>query len=197
MRKINKSQDSIILQNTLRYIVGGDNKSLNKALLNEQKKFCAYTEEYIGINDSPDVEHFNPNLKGKDEDNYNNWFIVKHKPNQRKTNNWKIPILHPCSEDFEKRIIYLDGDYIWKPGDIEAENLIKLLNLGDQIFVKERKRYIKRRQERIAELGVSPEEYFRDRIEKDIDQIKYLRAIQETFEIDIWSMIPEIEENQN
>ena len=195
MKKIIKKTDSFILQNNLQYIVGGDNKALSKALLNEQKSFCAYTEEYIGINDSPDVEHFNPNLKGKTEDSYNNWFIVKHKPNQRKTNNWKVPILDPCDEDFEKRVIYVDGDYIWKPGDIEAENLITLLNLRDQIFVKERKRYIKRRKERIAELGISPEEYFRDRIDKDIDQVKYLRAIQEEFKIDIWNMIPEITEN--
>lgn len=195
MKKIIKKTDSFVLQNNLQYIVGGDNKALSKALLNEQKSFCAYTEEYIGINDSPDVEHFNPNLKGKTEDSYNNWFIVKHKPNQRKTNNWKVPILDPCDEDFEERVIYVDGDYIWKPGDIEAENLITLLNLRDQIFVKERKRYIKRRKERIAELGISPEEYFRDRIDKDIDQVKYLRAIQEEFKIDIWNMIPEITEN--
>ncbi|WP_394665354.1 HNH endonuclease domain-containing protein [uncultured Chryseobacterium sp.] len=195
MKKIIKKADSFVLQNNLQYIVGGDNKALSKALLNEQKSFCAYTEEYIGINDSPDVEHFNPNLKGKTEDSYNNWYIVKHKPNQRKTNNWKVPILDPCDEDFEERVIYVDGDYIWKPGDIEAENLITLLNLRDQIFVKERKRYIKRRKERIAELGISPEEYFRDRIDKDIDQVKYLRAIQEEFKIDIWNMIPEITEN--
>lgn len=195
MKKIIKKTDSFVLQNNLQYIVGGDNKVLSKALLNEQKSFCAYTEEYIGINDSPDVEHFNPNLKGKTEDSYNNWYIVKHKPNQRKTNNWKVPILDPCDEDFEERVIYVDGDYIWKPGDIEAENLITLLNLRDQIFVKERKRYIKRRKERIAELGISPEEYFRDRIDKDIDQVKYLRAIQEEFKIDIWNMIPEITEN--
>ena len=197
MKKITKKADSFVLQNNLRYIVGGDNKSLNKILLHEQKSFCAYTEEYIGINDSPDIEHFNPNLKGQTEDSYNNWFVVKHKPNQRKTNNWKIPILDPCDTDFEKRVIYVDGDYIWNPGDIEAENLIELLNLRDQIFVKERRRYIKRRQERISELGISPEEYFSDRIEKDIDQIKYLRAIQEVFRIDIWSMIPEVEEKQD
>lgn len=196
MKRIIKNPNSVVLKNNLKYIKG-DNSFLSSILLNEQKRFCAYTEEYVGINDAVDIEHFNPNLKGKTEDSYDNWFSVKHKPNRKKTTNWHEPILHPSSSDFEQRIIYYDGDYICRPGDIEAENLIKLLNLGDQIFVKERKRYIKRRQERIAELGISPEEYFRERIEKDIDQIKYLRAIQEVFGIDIWNMIPEIEENQN
>lgn len=193
MKRIIKNANSVVLRNNLKYIKG-DNSFLSSILLNEQKRFCAYTEEYIGINDAVDIEHFNPNLKGKTEDSYDNWFSVKHKPNRKKTTNWHEPILHPSSIDFEQRIIYYDGDYICKPGDIEAENLIKLLNLGDQIFVKERKRYINRRKERIAELGISPEEYFKERIEKDIDQIKYLRAIQEVFEIDIWSMIPDIEE---
>lgn len=194
MRRIIKISTSIVVQNELRYIVNGNNQELSRILLNEQKKFCAYTEEYIGINDAVDIEHFSPNLKGQPEDSYDNWYSVKHKPNNIKRSNWKIPILHPSSEDFEDIIIYHDGIYICKPGDIEAENLIELLDLKNQIFATERKRYIRRRKERIAELGISVEEYFTDRIEKDIDQIKYLRAIQTEFEIDIWSMIPEVEE---
>ncbi|QYS92447.1 hypothetical protein JJC04_01160 [Flavobacterium covae] len=53
-------------------------------LLQEQKNFCAYTEEYININDAVDIEHFNPNLKYTDKDSYYNWFMVKHKPNNKK-----------------------------------------------------------------------------------------------------------------
>ena len=33
---------------------------------------------------------------------------------------------------------------------------------------------------------------FDEKIKRDIDQIKYLRAIQEEFGIDIWNIIPEI-----
>jgi hypothetical protein len=139
-----------------------------------------------------DIEHFNPTFKGKLEDGYENWFSVKHKPNNIKNSKWIEPILHPCAEDFEERIIYLEGLFICNPNDIAATNLINLLNLNDEIFVKDRLRYIKRRSERIAELNISATEYFKDRIEKDIDQIKYLRAIQEVFKIDIWKMIPEI-----
>lgn len=194
MKRIIKIPTSIVLQNGLQYIVNGDNKELSKILLKEQKKFCAYTEEYIGINDAVDIEHFNPKLKGKPEDGYINWYSVKHKPNNIKRSTWKSPILNPSQEDFEEKIIYHEGLYICDPSDLEAHNLIDLLNLNEKVFVDERLRYINRRQERIAERGISPEEYFVDRIENDIDQIKYLRAIQEVFKIDIWSMIPDVEE---
>ena len=190
MKRIIKKLESEIIKNDLKYIVNGDNSELGKILLREQKSFCAYTEEYIGYNDAVDIEHFNPNLKGKSEDSYENWFSVKHKPNNKKRSKWIEPILNPCSEDFEERIIYLEGFYICSPNDEEATNLINLLDLNNEIFVKDRSRYIKRRQERIKELEITEEEYFQDRIEKDIDQIKYLRAIQDVFNIDIWSMIP-------
>ena len=54
-----------------------------------------------------------------------------------KSYKWKNyqPILHPTAEDFEERIIYLDGDYIAKSNeDIEAQNLISLLKLDDAII---------------------------------------------------------------
>ena len=82
--------------------------------------------------------------------------------------------------------------YLHKPNDIEAKNLIDLLKLNEEIFVKDRIRYINRRKERISERKINPEEYFKEKIEKDIDEIKYLRAIQEEFGIDIWNIIPEI-----
>ena len=169
----------------------GDNKELASILLKEQKNFCAYTEEYIGINDAADIEHFNPNLKYLEIDSYNNWFIVKHKPNNLKRTNWIEPILYLFDEKFEKRLIYSEGYFLHKPEDIEAKNLIELLNLNDEIFVKNRKRFIQRRRERISEKNISPFDYFSEKIDNEIESIKYLRAIQEEFKIDIWNMIPE------
>ena len=32
--------------------------------------------------------------------------------------------------------------------------------------------------------------YFQELIDKELELVKYLRAIQEEFKIDIWSMIP-------
>ncbi|QYS91473.1 hypothetical protein JJC04_01165 [Flavobacterium covae] len=66
-----------------------------------------------------------------------------------------------------------------------------MLNLNHESFVKNRKNYIKRRKERIQESNKSSFDYFKEKIEKEIDSIKYLRAIQEEFNIDIWKMIPQ------
>ncbi|MGV7105273.1 hypothetical protein [Flavobacterium sp. U410] len=189
MKRIIKDPDSEIIKQNIGYKKSGNN-DLSTILLKEQKSFCAYTEEYIGYNDAVDIEHFNPNLKYTDQDTYQNWFMVKHKPNNLKRTNWIEPILHPTAEDFETRLIYFDGYFIHQPEDIETKNLIDLLNPNDEIFAKNRKKYIERRKDRINELNIPAEDYFQEKVNTEIDSIKYLRAIQEEFKINIWNMIP-------
>ena len=72
MKRIIKKENSEIIEEALKYIVGNstNNKRISNFLFKEQKGFCAYTEEYIGRSDAKDIEHFNPTLKGKDEDSY-------------------------------------------------------------------------------------------------------------------------------
>ncbi|MEN9907321.1 MAG: hypothetical protein RLZZ540_462 [Bacteroidota bacterium] len=190
MKRIFKNPDSEIIQNKIIY-KKSDNKNLSAILLKEQKNFCAYTEEYIGCNDAVDIEHFNPTLKYLETDSYQNWFMVKHKPNNLKRTNWIEPILHPTAEDFETRLIYHDGYFLHQPEDIETKNLIDLLNLNDEIFVKNRKKYIERRKDRINERNILAIDYFQEKISSEIDSIKYLRAIQEEFNINIWDLIPQ------
>ena len=55
MKRIIKKSDSEIIKRNLIYKTNADNSELRKILLKEQKKFCAYTEEYIGYNDANDV----------------------------------------------------------------------------------------------------------------------------------------------
>jgi hypothetical protein len=191
MKRIIKNPNSLIITSHLSY-KKSNNSELSKILLKEQKNFCAYTQEYIGVNDAVDIEHFNPNLKFTPNDSYHNWFMVKHKPNNLKRTNWIEPILHPSSEDFEERLIYFDGYFLHNPDDIEAKNLIDLLHLNEEIFVKNRKKYIERRRDRMKEKQLDPIEYFNEKVNSEIDSIKYLRAIQEEFGLNIWSMIPEI-----
>lgn len=194
MKQVIKNNTSEIITKKIIY-KNGSNKELSKILLHEQKRFCAYTEEYIGINDAVDIEHFNPNLKFTSADSYQNWFIVKHKPNNIKRKNWIEPILHPTNIEFEEKLIYFDGYFLHNPEDIATKNLIELLNLNDEIFVNNRKKYIERRKEMIISRGFegNPKSYFEELISTEIDLIKYLRAIQEEFKIDIWSLIPNIE----
>lgn len=191
MKRVFKNPTSEVITKKLIY-KKSNNSKLALILLKEQKNFCAYTEEYIGANDAVDIEHFNPNLKYLETDSYQNWFMVKHKPNNLKRTNWIEPILYPFDENFETRLIYSDGYFLHNPEDIEAKNLIDLLNLNDEIFVKNRKRFIQRRKERIAEKEISASEYFTEKIANEIESLKYLRAIQEEFGIDIWNMIPEL-----
>ena len=196
MKRVLKSPFSLIISNKIIYKSKGDNSKLGSLLLREQKGFCAYTEHYIGFDDANDIEHFNPNLKDQSEDNYYNWYKVKHLPNQRKTNNWINSILMPYADDFEKRVIYDKGEYFAKPDDDEANNLIILLDLNNQKRVEDRKNYIKRRRisinDRNLQTDLEIKKYFQDKIDNEINSICYLRAIQEEFKIDIWNMIPEL-----
>ncbi len=196
MKRVLKSPLSLIISDKIIYKSKGDNSKLGSLLLKEQKGFCAYTEHYIGFDDANDTEHFNPNLKDQPEDDYYNWYKVKHLPNQRKTNNWIEPILMPYAEDFENRVIYNEGEYFAKPDDNEANNLIILLDLNNQKRVEDRKNYIKRRRESIndrkLQTDIEIKKYFQDKIDNEINSIYYLRAIQEEFQIDIWNMIPEL-----
>lgn len=196
MRRIIKDDNSLIRKNKLSYIEGNSNNNLkiSKILYSEQKGFCAYTEEFIGRVDAKDIEHFNPNLKNTPQDSYSNWSLVKHQWNTEKSNKWHKyqPILLPTNSSFEDRIIYDNGDYrVSDSNDIEAINLIRLIKLDDIILADQRKKYIKRKTSEIEKFGVSPKDFFQLLIDDDINQISYIRAIQEEFKINIWDMIPQ------
>lgn len=188
MRRINKPDNSGILQEELAYKVGGDNSRLAKALCNEQYNICAYTETYLGRSDKKDIEHFNPTLKGTNEDSYQNWFLVKAQWNSEKSTKWASyqPILHPTSIDLEQRIIYLEGEYY--PAsieDVEALNLIRLLKLDDEELANTRKRYVKRIQETIILSGKTNQKFVDDLLLADPDAVYFIRALEEELSIKV------------
>ena len=194
MRRSYKNLLSPIVLNELNYIVGNsaNNKKIADLLLDEQKKFCAYTDEYISRTDAGDIEHFDPTLKDTAQDNYYNWFIVKHQWNKEKSNKWAKcqPVLHPTADDFEERIIYVDGDYVAKLStDIEAVNLIKLLKLDDAALAEKRKKYIARKRMEIDNSGENAKDYFIILINAEPCGVSYLRAIKEGFGIDLWQYL--------
>jgi uncharacterized protein (TIGR02646 family) len=193
MRRVIKKTDSQILLQKLKYKKGNKhNKRIAEILMEEQKHFCAYSDERVKSTDAMDVEHFNPKLKYSDMDSYENWFFVKHKVNNQKSTKWDLlqPVLHPTAHDFEDRIVYFDGDYIVaNKGDEEAENLIKLLNLDDAKLAKERKSYIQSRKMSIEKYGDALE-YFKVKLKIEPAFINYPRAIKEEFGVDILSMLP-------
>jgi len=194
MRKAIKNPDSEIIKNNLSYIRGNsaNNKKIANILFAEQKKFCAYTDEYISRTDARDIEHFDPTLKDTPKDNYTNWFLVKHQWNKEKSYKWEEfqPALHPTADDFEERIVYIAGDYMrMSETDKEAKNVIKLLKLDDPGLADERKRYIKRKREEMELMAQDATTFFSTLINNDPPRVSYLRAIKEEFGVDIWKML--------
>ena len=198
MRRIIKDDNSEIISQNLKYIEvnSTNNSNISKLLFKEQKGFCAYTEEYMGRADARDIEHFNPNLKGTNADDYQNWYLVKHQWNSEKASKWNQfqPVLLPTNPDFNTKIVYDNGDYrVADSNDFESTNLVKLIKLDDLILADERKKYIRRKKDEIEKYGLFAKDFFEVLIKDNINQISYIRAIQEEFNIDIWNMIPEPE----
>ena len=77
-------------------------RQIRETLLNEQRRFCRYSERFVQATDSCDVEHLDPRLKGTDRDGYWNWYAVLHWINSlnkpRKIEAF-LPILEPHSPD--------------------------------------------------------------------------------------------------
>ncbi len=150
MRRVNKPEDSDVLKRKLAYKEGGNNKSLANTLCDEQHNICAYTETYLGRSDKKDIEHFDPTLKDTPADSYQNWFLVKAQWNSEKASKWGNyqPILNPTDKDFEKRVIYFEGEYIAASvSDEKAINLIGLLKLDDAELAVERRCYLENLKE--------------------------------------------------
>lgn len=194
MNRIIKDANSKILQQKLKYLVKNphNNQKITQILSEEQKKYCAYTQEYISVADTGNIDHFNPTLKGNDQDNYYNLFLAKDKWNKYKSNKWfkYQPVLHPTAVDFEKRIVYADGYYLTHAStDIEAQNLIDLLALNYPALVDKRKRYIARINEEIKAFNEDPNIFFSTLIDKTPWSVSYLRAIKEELGIDLWPIL--------
>lgn len=194
MKRALKIPGSKITSLDLKYISGNsyNNKKIASILFQEQSKYCAYTDEFLSRTDAKDIEHFNPTLKDTIEDGYNNWFLVKHQWNKEKSYKWNKyqPILHPTANDFEDRVMYINGDYIAKSElDHEAINLVKLLKLDDPGLADKRKKYIARKIEEMRVFGEDAEAFFTTLLKSDPCQVSYIRAIKEEFEIDILGLL--------
>jgi uncharacterized protein (TIGR02646 family) len=192
MRKQIKLDDSPIVKNNWQY--PKNRTEISAQLLTEQNNICAYTETYFGRSDKKEIEHFNPTLKNTDNDGYNNWFLVKAQWNNEKgsTKRWleHQELFHPTDDKFEERIIYLEGEYICHPDDVEADNLIKFLKLNDEELTTERKTYIARRRESIERRNTNAQMYFDELYQKEPNRVYFIRAIEEEFGIRIKFDLP-------
>jgi uncharacterized protein (TIGR02646 family) len=186
MNRINKPDNSRVLKEGMTY--ENNKKLLIEVLKKEQNYVCAYTQAKFIATLADDVEHFNPYLKGEDNDNYQNWFAVSHKWNLMKgTKNAKArwdefqPVLHPTAEDFEERINYNDGVYECKDNDVDAKHLIEYLNLNQENLVNDRKNHINGLKFIFEQCGNNLGELVNYLNNIDPNQKQYLRAIETEF----------------
>lgn len=188
MRKVNKPDSSIVLQEKLTYNVGGDNKKLAIALCDEQHNICAYTETYLGRSDKKDIEHFNPTLKNTPDDSYQNWFLVKAQWNSEKASKWERhqPILNPTNEAFNERVIYFEGAYYPNSADdIEAVNLIRLLKLDDEGLAFERRCYLENLKETLTLSDKPAQRYIDDLLITRPSLVYHIRAFEEELNVKV------------
>ncbi|WP_375604880.1 hypothetical protein [Flavobacterium davisii] len=195
MRKQVKFTDS--LAKNLSYIKDGDNSKLCQILFNEQKGFCAYTETYLGRTDQKDIDHFNSSKSFTDRNKYQNIFLCKAQWNREKSNKWGKyqPILSPLDVNFEERISYNQDLKLFEATDEEdreAVNLVELLKLDDYDLSVERKKYIELCIE-LMQYYENPTIYFQKIIQKNINNLQFIRSLEIEFNIDIWNMIPQPE----
>ncbi|SFD77326.1 HNH endonuclease family protein [Spirosoma endophyticum] len=187
MRRIIKSTQSKIIERQLTY-KDGKNDELRQLLAAEQHSICAYTETYFGSSDDAHIEHFNPTLKNTLNDDYKNWFLVKSLWNTKKSKKWASyqPILHPTDEDLEKRILYFDGNYVAAdPNDVEAQNLIRLLDLDNARLADQRKRYISSKKQQINNLNQPAQQYIDELIIEYPEGIYFIRALEEELDVKV------------
>lgn len=178
MRRVIKLTESKVLARKLAY-KDGKNDELRQFLAEEQSNICAYTETYLGASDDAHIEHFNPTLKGKPNDGYLNWFLVKSLWNTKKSVKWFAEIIHPTAADFEQRILYVEGDYAAAdPNDVAANNLIQLLGLNNARLADQRKRYIKLKKQEIADTPKSSQQYIDDLLTDYPEGVYFIRALE-------------------
>lgn len=179
--------ESAIIKQQLTY-KDGNNDVLRRILAKEQYNVCAYTETYLAASDDAHIEHFDPTLKGKANDSYNNWFLVKSLWNTRKSTKWLEyqPILHPTANDFEQRILYIEGDYVAAdPQDVAANNLIQLLDLNNARLADQRKRYIRLKRQEIQDASKTAQQYVDDLLISYPEGIYFIRAIEEELNVKV------------
>jgi hypothetical protein len=94
-------------------------------------------------------------------------------------------MIHPKQGDFEERIIYDEGDYLYKPDDIEARNLIAYLHLNNDTLSRERKNALKRLKDLLAALDNDMEKFIPYLKEFQATPVSFPRMIKEEFGIDL------------
>jgi hypothetical protein len=190
MQYLSKPIDSKIVTEKLTYSTKVKKDKIRVLLIQEQSEFCAYSEVYIRSVDEVHIEHFDPRLKNTVNDNYQNWYgvLAKMNTNRPKKIEPYLPILHPSSDDLFKRIFYKDG--IYQPfnlDDMEANNLIKFIDLNKQEVLEYREKHLKRIRNLKDLCG--DDEIFLEELRENKDNLSFATALKHELGIDVSKLL--------
>ena len=204
MKFLAKSAESVILAENLKYIAGNtaNNRRLLSALLDEQRNFCAYTEQYIlrdkdgDYPESVDVEHFTATKKGTPDDDYYNYYAVAHKTNIRKLDEqFKDATFHESrffqnQKELDRRVEYSVADnlhYERYENDTEAREFIDFIQIDAPYIANRRNSHLSRLKTIRESLG-SDESFITFLLDHKKD-LGFITAIEAKFEIDLLSRL--------
>ena len=198
MKFLSKFAESDILKQNLIYKKGSKkNINITNILIDEQYKFCAYTEKYFENLDSIELEHFNSTIKYKDEDNYYNYYAVIRSINILKKDEYFFKAANEKSsffgslffhskEELNKRIRYVKDEFIFEEvdiSDVEAREFIDFLDLNNEKIRTDRINHIKVLKIILDKLSDNELkiEYFRN----NRTQLKFITTIENEFNLDL------------
>lgn len=193
MKFLPKNPQSDILADGLVYKDGStkNNRALRERLLLEQKRFCAYTEEYITSTSSDDVEHFDRTKKG--DDDYFNYYATTHRANKEKSkkdnrfagSSFFQSLFFHDRATLEERITYTDGEFISvDPTDSEAQQLIDYLSLNDDWLFSERANHMALLRDTFADAQYTKDEQ-RAYLLRHRKMQSFITAIEHEFDLDL------------
>lgn len=189
MNYLSKLEDSIILVEKWVYSTKNHRKNLRirNVLLEEQRGYCAYTEDFMTPTHAVDVEHFDDRLKNTANDNYWNYYAVNHRWNSKKRSIVEfLPIMQPYDVTLKDRVFYADGEFqVVDEGDIEAKNLISFLSWNDPSLAECRADVVATWKDMRDELFHGDEDKFIAYLRKRPENLRFITVLRVELGIDL------------
>ena len=189
MRYLSKTSQSIVVAKKWQYSTKSQRPKIRAALIDEQRGYCAYSEQYISPMHAAEIEHFDDSKKNTSDDNYWNWYVVLRKMNQikmRKKIEKYNPILNPYDPQVSQRICYKAGQFqtVQSP-DIEAQNLIDFLGWNDPTLARERNGFINRMKQDKARFFSNDPQGFLDYLKDYPENLSFITALEAELNISL------------
>jgi len=190
MRFLLKSSPGLAPYVNLRYLNRSDRETALARLVALQSGFCAYSERYLRPLDSCEIEHFDPRIKGTDQDNIFNWHAVLRWMNAHKARKIEPFLPLPDTDDvsLDRRIRYDHGEFVCDSSDAEARNLIEFLGVNRPEVTKERSDHVQRVR-KLRDLCAGSGDDFEEFLLDSPEDLSFPSALEGDLEIPAFALI--------